>query len=126
MVLSKFLFKRSFKTYDIFSLFPLLFCNRFKNTVLSKYSFWVVCYYRKTENSIVITHSEMLVRLEYRLSLEHQTHGIPYTVELHLPRSWLHGSAWPFWVNYKITGYPIKYSTVFWLLELEIRRGRKV
>ena len=26
----------------------------------------------------------------------------------------------------KISGYPIKYSTVLWLLELQIRRGRKV
>jgi len=26
----------------------------------------------------------------------------------------------------EITGYPIKYSTVLWLLELEISRGRKV
>ena len=27
------------------------------------------------------------------------THGNMYTVELHLSRSWLHGLAWPFWVN---------------------------
>jgi hypothetical protein len=27
---------------------------------------------------------------------------------------------------HEITGYPIKYSTVLWLLELQIRRGRKV
>jgi hypothetical protein len=26
----------------------------------------------------------------------------------------------------KLTGYRIKYSTVLWLLELQIRRGRKV
>ena len=26
----------------------------------------------------------------------------------------------------EITGYRIKYSTVLWLLELQIRRGRKV
>jgi len=26
----------------------------------------------------------------------------------------------------EITGYQIKYSTVLWLLELQIRRGRKV
>jgi len=29
-------------------------------------------------------------------------------------------------IYHEITGYRIKYSTVLWLLELEIRRGRKV
>ena len=52
------------------------------------------------------------------------------TVELHLSQHWLSGSAWPFvyskptWLE--IAGYRIKYSTVLWLLELHIRRGRKV
>jgi len=30
----------------------------------------------------------------------------------------------PTWIE--MTGYRIKYSTVLWLLELQIRRGRKV
>jgi hypothetical protein len=63
------------------------------------------------------------------------------TGALHLPRRWLSGSliirnglALP--VNLsrilqnlpclEITGYRIKYSTVLWLLELQIRRDRKV
>jgi len=29
-------------------------------------------------------------------------------------------------ISFEITGYVIKYSTVLWLLELKIRRGRKV
>jgi len=57
------------------------------------------------------------------------------TVELHLSGRWLSGSAWPFgkFVENPITltcpeftGYRIKYSTVLWLLELQIRRGRQV
>ena len=57
------------------------------------------------------------------------------TLELHLSESWLSGSAWPngkFVENstiltyLEIVSYRIKYSTVLWLLELKIRRGRKV
>jgi hypothetical protein len=61
-----------------------------------------------------------------------------FTVELHLPELWLAiyqdrlGRAGKFVENstkltcLEITVYRIKYRTVLWLLELQIRRGRKV
>jgi hypothetical protein len=51
--------------------------------------------------------------------------------ELHLSGSWL-GPSGKFVKNstkltsLEITGYQIKHSTVLWLPELQIRRGRKV
>ena len=57
------------------------------------------------------------------------------TVELRLFGGWLTGSAWSlgkFVVNsavvscLEITAYQIKYSTLLWLLERQIRSGRKV
>jgi len=62
-------------------------------------------------------------------------------VELHSPGRWLSGPP-IIWISLapsgkfvenftklsclEITGYRIKYSTVLWLLELQVRRGRKV
>jgi hypothetical protein len=55
------------------------------------------------------------------------------TVELHLSGRWLTGSPSGKFVEnsviqicLEITGYQIMYHTVLWLLELQIRRGRKV
>ena len=63
------------------------------------------------------------------------------TAELHLSESWLSGSpiiriglapSGKFVQNstkltcLEITGYQIKYSTVLWLIEFQIRRGPKV
>ena len=56
-------------------------------------------------------------------------------IERHLSGSWLSGSPWPFGkfvenstkLSYlEITLYRIKYSTVLWLIELQIKRIRKV
>jgi len=60
---------------------------------------------------------------------------VPYTVELHLSGCWLSGPAWTFiqlagnstkLTCLEIAGYRIKYSTVLWILELQIRNGSKV
>ena len=63
--------------------------------------------------------------------------SMEFTVEIHLSGHWSSGSPiiWPFGkfvenstklTCLEITCYRIKYSTMLWLLELQIRRGRKV
>ena len=61
--------------------------------------------------------------------------SMEFIVELHFSGRWLSGLAWPFskcvensiiLTCFEITGYRIKYSTTLWLLELQIRRCRKV
>ena len=57
------------------------------------------------------------------------------TVELHYPDAGCTDRFGPLGIFYEnftilscleITGYRMKYSTVLWLLQLQIRRGRKV
>jgi hypothetical protein len=82
------------------------------------YTFWLLCIVLSAEGEV--------------MSLE-QTR----TVELHLSGRWLSRSVWRLGKMCRellniilpcneITGYRIKYSTVLWFIELQIRRGREV
>ena len=124
---SSYLFSSGFptKTLNTPLFFPMLAtCPAHLN--YSRFERYSTMYMYATVTGLRVQRHDSLVIFKFTVVWDVET----WTGKFHSCEHWSSWSAWPFGgpkpTCLEITAYRIKYSAVLWLLELQIRRGRKV